>query len=258
MRLRWNDMKENTPIVILSHVYFSYNGLSVLEDVNIAVEERDFLSIIGPNGGGKTTILKLILGLLEPDKGSIQVFNTGPRLSRKKIGYLPQLFNFDFAFPINVIDVVLMGRLGKNHTRRSFSAQDIEIAHHSLKRVGLEEFQTRQIGELSGGQRQRVFIARALATEPKLLLLDEPVASVDATWQQNFFELLHELNKDLAIVMVTHDISAVVGYIDKIACVNKKLYYHGSKKDGIAKIAEMYECPVQLLAHEPFVGKDND
>lgn len=247
-----------SPIVNLSHVYFSYNSAPVLEDVNIIIEDQDFLSIIGPNGGGKTTILKLILGLLKPDRGSIKVFDVDPHQARTQIGYLPQLFNFDFAFPINVMDVVLMGRLGKIRYGRNFSSQDIGIARDSLERVGLDNYHDRQIGELSGGQRQRVFIARALATEPKLLLLDEPVASVDATWQQNFFELLHELNKELAIVMVTHDISAVMNYIDKIACVNKKLHYHGSKKDGIAKIAEMYECPVQLLAHEPIRRKEKE
>ena len=249
---------EKSPIAFLSHVYFSYNRVPVLEDVNITVEERDFLAIIGPNGGGKTTMLKLILGLIEPDKGNIQGFESNPRQARKRIGYLPQLFNFDFAFPISVIDVVLMGRLGKKNSGRNFTVEDIRVAHSSLKRVGLDGYDNRQIGELSGGQRQRVFISRALATEPKLLLLDEPVASVDATWQQNFFELLHELNRELAIIMVTHDISAVVSYIDKIACVNKKLYYHGSKKEGMAKIAEMYECPVQLLAHEPMKEKSDD
>ncbi len=257
MSAQCNDMKKN-PIVSMSHVYFSYDSIPVLEDVNITVEEKDFLSIIGPNGGGKTTIFKLLLGLLAPDQGDITVFGKTPKQARKEIGYLPQLFNFDFEFPISVIDVVLMGRLGRRRAGRNYTAEDIKAAQNSLDRVGLDDYRDRQIGELSGGQRQRVFIARALITEPKLLLLDEPVASVDATWQQNFFELLHELNKELAIIMVTHDISAVISYIDKIACVNKKLYYHGSKKDGMAKIAEMYECPVQLLAHEPMKHNNHD
>ncbi len=248
----------NPTIVALSHVYFSYGRAPVLEDVSITVEPRDFLSIIGPNGGGKTTILKLILGLLKPDQGEVSVFGKNPRHARKIVGYLPQLFSFDFTFPITVMEVILMGRLGKRRIGNNFDPRDIEIARYWLERVGLDAYHDQPVGELSGGQRQRVFIARALATEPGLLLLDEPVASVDATWQQNFFDLLHELNRELAIVMVTHDISAVANYIDKIACVNKRLYYHGSKKEGMAKIAEMYECPVQLLAHEPMKHLDHD
>jgi zinc transport system ATP-binding protein len=219
--------------------------------MNLEIQERDFLTIIGPNGGGKTTILKLILGLIEPQKGIVRVFGKSPKHGRKYVGYLPQLFLFDFDFPITVMEVVLMGRLRMSRVGHSYSDIDVKAASHALDKVGLLDYQDHQIGGLSGGQRQRVFIARALATEPRILLLDEPVASVDATWQQSFYELLHKLNKDIAIVMVTHDLSVVSTYIDKIACVNKKLYYHGSKKDGMRKIADMYECPVHLISHEP-------
>ena len=209
------------------------------------------MSIIGPNGGGKTTILKLILGLLEPDQGFVEVFGKSPRKSRKLFGYLPQHIIFDFDFPISVQEVVLMGRLGKRTIGKKYTKKDIDICMDTLTRVGMHEYKNKDIGRLSGGQRQRVFIARALATEPKILLLDEPVSSVDTQWQQTFYELLHRLNKEMTIILVTHDISVVSTYIDKIACVNKKLYYHGSKKEGMHKVAEMYECPVQLLTHTP-------
>jgi len=237
-------------IVSMEHVYYSYDGVPVLQDLSLDIQERDFLTIIGPNGGGKTTILKLILGLIEPQDGSIRVFGKAPKYTRKYVGYVPQLFLFDFDFPITIREVALMGRLRMSRMGKHYSDTDVKAASHALEKVGLLDYQNHQIGGLSGGERQRAFIARALATEPKLLLLDEPVASVDATWQQSFYELLHMLNKEIAIVMVTHDLSVVSTYIDKIACVNKKLYYHGSKKEGMRKIAEMYDCPVHLISHE--------
>lgn len=246
---------ENGVVVDMRNVYFSYDHVSVLEDVNIQVQQRDFLAIIGPNGGGKTTILKLILGMLEPNRGIIRVFSKNPKQGRRFVGYLPQVFKFDFDFPISVMEVVLMGRLGKRGIGKRYTKEDRAAGTEALRRVGMEMFKDSEIGRLSGGQRQRVFIARALVTEPKLLLLDEPVASVDTQWQQSFYELLHELNKEISIVMVTHDISVVSTFIDKIACVNRKLYYHGSKKEGMHKIAELYECPVQIIAHEMSHGR---
>lgn len=241
----------NDTIVILEHVFFSYGDVPVLEDVNISIEQNDFLAIIGPNGGGKTTILKLILGLLAPNRGTITVFGKTPREARKCIGYLPQHFTFDFDFPITVMDVVLMGRLGKRGLAKKYTKEDIEITLRVLEQVGMRELREREIGKLSVGQRQRVFIARALATEPRLLLLDEPVSSIDTQWQQSFYELLQKLNREIAIILVTHDIAVISTYIDKMACLNKKLYYHGSKKEGLHKLAELYECPVQLISHEP-------
>lgn len=241
-----------TKVVDMQHVYYAYGQAQVVEDVNFLVEENDFLSIIGPNGGGKSTILKIILGLLTPDQGNVKVFGMHPKKARQRIGYLPQLFNFDFEFPIRVMDIVLMGRLGKRGLGKRYTSEDRDICFNALHKVGMDSFSERQIGDLSGGQRQRVFIARALATEPALLLLDEPVASVDSTWQQTFYHLLEELNKEMTIIMVTHDIAVVSLYIDKIACINKKLYYHGSKKDGMEKLKELHECPVHLIPHEPF------
>lgn len=242
---------KNNIVVELKDVCFSYTNVSVLESINITIKEKDFLSIIGPNGGGKTTILKVILGLLEPNKGTVYVFNTSAKKARKHIGYLPQHISFDFDFPISVQEIVLMGRLGKRGIGRKFTETDVSVCTQALEKVGMQKYKNSELEKLSGGQRQRVFIARALSTEPRLLLLDEPVSSVDTQWQQAFYELLHDLNKEITIVLVTHDISVVSTYIDKIACLNKKLYYHGSKKEGMHKISEMYECPVQLITHTP-------
>lgn len=238
-------------VIELKNIYFSYANAPVLEGVDMTVEENDFISIIGPNGGGKTTILKIILGLLEPDKGIVEVFGSPPKKVRKFLGYLPQHIIFDFDFPISVREVVLMGRLGQRGIGKNYTKNDIDICMASLEKVGMHAHKDKDIGRLSGGQRQRVFIARALATEPKILLLDEPVSSVDTQWQETFYELLHQLNREITIVLVTHDISVISTYIDKIACVNKKLYYHGSKKEGMHKVAELYECPVQLITHTP-------
>lgn len=247
-------------VIELKDIYFSYGRVPVLEGVDMIVKDKDFISIIGPNGGGKTTILKIILGLLEPDKGSVHVFGNPPKKIRKCLGYLPQHISFDFDFPISVKEVVLMGRLGKSGIGKKYTKNDMSICLDALEKVGMHTHKDKDLGRLSGGQRQRVFIARALSTEPKILLLDEPVSSVDTQWQQTLYELLHELNKKITILLVTHDISVVSTYIDKIACVNKKLYYHGSKKEGMHKVSEMYECPVQLITHAPS-GKssgDND
>ena len=239
----------NNPIIELEGVSFSYNSALVLGDINFVLREKDFLGLIGPNGGGKTTLLKLILGLLQPDKGTIKVFDKPAKEGRQFIGYVPQLITFDFDFPISVLDVVLMGKLGKRGIGKRCHKEDVLLGIEALKKVGMDDFSETEIGNLSGGQQQRVFIARALATNPKLLLLDEPVASIDPKWQQEFYNLLNDLNKELAIVLVTHDVSVISSYIDKIACINRKIHYHGTTKDGIHKISEMYHCPVDLVAH---------
>jgi len=237
-------------IVELEQVFFSYEGVPVLEDANLVVKQKDFLGVIGPNGGGKTTLLKLILGLIRPDSGTIRIFGRPPKEGRKLVGYMPQTFNFDFDFPISVMEVVLMGRLGRRGLVRKYSKSDVQICLKALERVGMEQLKDRQIGNLSGGQKQRVFIARALATEPELLLLDEPVSSIDQQWQRSFYELLNELNQEIAIILVTHDVSVISTYIDNIACVNGRVHYHGSTKDGVSRISEMYQCPVELIVHE--------
>jgi zinc transport system ATP-binding protein len=236
-------------IVKLEHIGASYNTLPVLTDINLSIFHHDFLGIIGPNGGGKTTLLKIILGLVKPNAGTVSILGASPDKNRHYIGYVPQYTRFDPTFPINVRDVILMGRYSKRGLFRYFNRDDSQAVEQALHKVGMSDFKNHQIGELSGGQQQRVFIARALVTEPKLLLLDEPTSGIDTAMQTEFYEILEELKKDMAIVMVSHDISAVSIYVNKIACLNQQLYYHGSKEITPEILEATYKCPVQMIAH---------
>jgi zinc transport system ATP-binding protein len=236
-------------VVSLEDVWVQYNGVPILEGINLAIEQDDFLGIIGPNGGGKTTLLKIILGLISPSRGKVSVLGKPPEKSRSKIGYVPQHNLFDRDFPISVGDVVLMGRYGKSGLFRRYSSEDRRATQDALQTVGMLDYKDRQMGKLSGGELQRIFIARALVAEPKLLLLDEPTASVDPAMQTEFYELLEKLKKQMAIVLVSHDISAVSIYVDKLACLNRQLHYHGSKEITPEILEATYKCPVQMIAH---------
>ncbi|MHC1625673.1 MAG: metal ABC transporter ATP-binding protein [Methermicoccaceae archaeon] len=238
---------EKDVIVELKDVSVYFNEIPIIENVNLPVYKNDFIAIVGPNGGGKTTLLKVILGLIKPDKGVVKVFGMAPEQGRKLIGYLPQHTFFNLDFPITVFDVVLMGRY--KGLFKKYSKEDREAATKALKTVKMFEFRDRQIGALSGGQLQRVFLARAIAREPKLLLLDEPTASIDPEMQKSFYELLSELKKIMAIVLVTHDIGAVAVQVDKIACLNQYLFYHDSKEEAVRSIEEIYRCPIDIIAH---------
>jgi zinc transport system ATP-binding protein len=239
-------------IVSLKNVSFNYNGLSVLEDVSLSIKERDFLGIIGPNGGGKTTLLKMILGLIKPLKGEVKVFGASPEDGRKNIGYIPQASLFDRDFPVNVFDVVLMSRWGKSGLFGGFGKHDKTAAEKALEQVGMIDYRTRRIGSLSEGQKQRVFIARALTSHPGLLLLDEPTSSIDPAMQKSFYELLDKLKKTMAVVLVSHDIGIISGYVDKVACLNRKLFYHDSKDIKQRDLEGLYKCPIELIAGVPY------
>lgn len=234
-------------VASLRGVWVFFDSNPVLEDINLDIGERDFLAVIGPNGSGKTTLLKTLLGLVTPERGTVRVFGVPPHEARARVGYMPQKSLFDPAFPISVLDVVLTGRY--RGLFRGYSKEDRKAADQALASVGMAEYATRQIGALSGGQQQRVFIARAIAKEPRLLLLDEPMASIDPEMQQSFYGLLSELKKKMAIVMVTHDIGVVSTHVDKVACFNRRLYYHGPAEEGMEKLEEVYGCPVEVLAH---------
>ena len=238
----------NTQLINLSNVSFSYQNRLVLDDVNWTVNEREFIAIIGPNGGGKTTLLKLILGLLPMQQGTIELMSKSPKQGRVHVGYVPQRHGVDRAFPMRVIDVVLTDVLRRGVLARVTST-DRDRAITCLEQVGMVEFAQSQLSELSGGQHQRVLIARALMTDPKLLLLDEPVSAVDARHQKAFYELLAKLQEMLSIVIVSHDISAVSVHVQKIACLNKKLIYHDSKELSQETLEATYQCPVDLIAH---------
>ena len=236
-------------VIRLEDVWLYYDGMPALEGINLSLYKDDFLGIIGPNGGGKTTLLRLLLGLAKPSRGRITILGEPPNKGRKHVGYLPQRSLFDSDFPASVLEVVLMGRLGHTVMFRRYNSADREAAIEALKRVGMLEHKDQQIGKLSGGQQQRVFVARALASDPQILLLDEPMANVDTPMQAGFYELLDSLKRKMTIVMVSHDIGVVSAYVDKIACLNRRLYYHGTKDLTKHDLEEAYQCPVDLIAH---------
>ncbi|MCD4816701.1 MAG: ABC transporter ATP-binding protein [Methanosarcinales archaeon] len=236
-------------VVVIKDVWVHYDSIPVLEEINLVIKEHDFLGIIGVNGGGKSTLLKVILGLVKPSKGIVRVFGDTPQISRKYIGYVPQYSLFDLEFPVSVWEVVLMGRLGHTGLFKRYSEEDKKAALDALAKMDMLEYKDRQVGKLSGGQQHRVFIARALAANPKLLLLDEPAAGIDTIIQEEFYELLEKLKTKMAIVLVSHDISAVSVYVDKIACLNHRLYYHDSKELTAEDLEATYHCPVELIAH---------
>jgi len=236
-------------LVILKGVWAEYEGKVSLEDINLNIKEGDFLGIIGPNGGGKTTLLKLILGLIKPSRGSISILGAGVSKGRSKIGYVPQHTPFDHGFPISVREVVLMGHNAKTGLGKRYSVRDKKLAEEALEAVKMLDHAQDQIGGLSGGEQQRVFIARALLAEPKILLLDEPTSSVDYNIETELYKLLEKLQKKVAIVLVSHDIGAISVHVNKIACLNRRLYYHGSKEITEDILAATYQCPVQMIAH---------
>jgi zinc transport system ATP-binding protein len=232
----------------LRHVTVSLSGNVVLEDVCLDIEAGDYMAILGPNGSGKTTLLKVLLGLIEPDQGEVRVFGGPPRRARDRIGYVPQHSRFDLSFPIRVVDVVLMGRLGHDRLGRP-NARDRAAALSALERVEMQGIGRRPIGTLSGGQLQRVLIARALVQEPELLLLDEPTSSLDERVGHSVWELFEELSQEMTVVVVTHDIGAISRWVRSVACLNRVLHHHGTPELTPEILEATYGCPVDLLAH---------
>jgi zinc transport system ATP-binding protein len=244
------------PILIeMKDVSFAYHQRVVLKNVNLSVHQRDYIAIIGPNGGGKTTLLKLILGLLKPDSGSIVVRGQTPQKASHIIGYVPQEIYHNQHFPISVLDIVQMGALSpKKHLfwhRNKNRKKALEI----LDQLNMSEYAKNSLRSLSGGQRQRVYIARALMTDPEFLLLDEPTTGIDSRGQIDFYHLLEELNYTLTIVMVSHDMMAISKHVKSVACVNRSVYYHEQSEISEVTIQNMYpnetgnECPIELIAH---------
>ena len=245
----------NPPIIEAQNLNFSYNGYPVIRDVNLRIQKGDFMAMIGPNGGGKTTLLKLMLGLLKADSGSIRIFGKPPKDVSYRIGYVPQDIHINQNFPISSSDVVLMGKLkpGKGWSRHA--KEDRMDALQALELVGIGKYSNHRIGELSVGQKQRVFIARALVTEPDILFLDEPTASIDTKGQNEFYAILKELNLKITIIVVSHDLMVISRYVKSVACVNQRLHYHGHAELTGEMIEMMYDCkieetcPIELIAH---------
>ncbi len=230
-------------IINVNNLFFKYNKQDVLENINLTIKSNDFLAIIGPNGGGKSTLLKLLLGLLKPQKGQIE-----KSIKTDDIGYVPQNTDLNTDFPITALEVVLMGHIKKQKSLFGYSKEDKSCALNSLKKVGMADFANSKIGDLSGGQRQRVFIARALCANPKIILLDEPTANIDVKGQNEIYELLKKLNEDICIVVVSHDISVLLNYAKNVAHINKNLVYHNIENLN-KKIDNENEhmCEVELL-----------
>ncbi len=245
------------PVLQISNLTFAYERQVVLEDINIEIEEKDFMAIIGPNGGGKSTLLKLILGINSHKKGSIQVLGLAPKKSLKHIGYVPQNTNINTDFPIKVIEIVMMGHVDGKRPLFGYGKHEILCAMGALKQVGMANFAQTKVGSLSGGQRQRVMIARALCAHPQILILDEPTSSIDITGQRDIYELLKKLNEHITIIVVSHDISVILEYANKAAHVNKTLSYHDiSDKHSTFHThgGKEHFCEIELLQ---MLGSDN-
>lgn len=210
-------------IAEISNLSFAYDNDIVLDNVSFTIDEKDFIGIIGPNGGGKTTLIKLLLGLLQPLSGKINIFNSQPELVRERIGYVPQYLSYDRNFPISCIELVLMGLFKTGSFFSHTSDYNLAKAEKAMELLRIKELANRQFNELSGGQKQRCLIARAIINSPQLLILDEPTSSVDISVEQDIFELLHELNKDITILLISHDIGFISNYVNKIFCINRTL-----------------------------------
>jgi len=224
----------------------SYGANTVLQDVNFVVNESDFIGVIGPNGGGKTTLLKVILGLIKPSSGRI-IFNFDLK-NENSIGYLPQIATSDVNYPVNVTDVILSGMMISKKIITRMSSADRKKAREIIDELGLSGMEKSSLSELSGGQMQRVFLGRAIIGNPKLLLLDEPGNFVDASFETNFYGKLKDLNRRMAILMVSHDIGMISSHVKSYACVNRKLHYHPSSEISNEQLLA-YGCPIQLITH---------
>jgi zinc transport system ATP-binding protein len=237
------------PAIEMRDVSFAYDGTLVIERADVVIQEREFVAIVGPNGGGKSTLLKLMVGLLHPIHGTVRVFGTSPEAARSRMGYVPQNPVVDPRFPVQVIDVVLMGRLGKARAFGPYRRRDHEAADQALREVDISDLRHRPFSSLSGGQRQRVLIARALASEPDLLLLDEPTANLDVNVEAQLYELLHQLNARLTMVLVSHDIAFVSSFIKNVICVKRHVVMHPTS-DAEGAICDLYGTEVRRVLHD--------
>jgi len=230
-------------------VSFSFVGPKILDHVSLDIYRGEFLGIVGPNGGGKSTLLKLILGLLTPNAGKITVLGKTPKKGRSSIGYVPQYASFERNFPITVLDTVLLGRIGTKSSLFSYSHNDMEIARNALHETEIEPLKDRLLNTLSGGQLQRVLIARALASNPRLLIMDEPTSNVDMRMEEDIFDLLKRLNANSTIVVVSHDIAFISGYVSRVACLNQTLICHETTAISGETIEKLYGGSVNMIQH---------
>lgn len=236
--------------VHIENLSVHYGHTPAIMGVCLNVSDGEYLGIIGPNGGGKSTLLKAILGLIPVSSGNISIYGGNAHKNRSLVGYVPQFALLNRKFPISLFEVVLTGHLKQGIAPFfRYSSKDNESVYTLLEKVGITDLANRQISELSGGEFQKMLIARALATNPRLLLLDEPTASVDAASRDQIYSLLAELNKNMTIILVTHDLLAVSSQVNRLACLNGQLVYHGEPELTEKAVNNLYGCPVDLIAH---------
>jgi len=236
------------PLIEIRHLTVGYEENIILSDVSLTIHDKDFIGVIGPNGGGKTTLLKAILGLLPPFRGEVIFHDCMTEGNHHRIGYLPQINNIDRKFPISVSEVVNSGLMSKNSIIKKYAQKDLEYAGELMNEMGIYEIRNKAIGELSGGQIQRTLLCRALVNQPKLLVLDEPNTYVDNRFERELYEKLRRFNENIAILLVSHDIGTISTYVKSIACVNHSLHYHPGNKIT-PELMEAYECPIQIITH---------
>lgn len=239
----------SNPIITIKDLSFSYDGPKILDRINLEVAEGEFLGVVGPNAGGKSTLLKLVLGLLEPVHGSVQVLGNSPAAVCRQIGYVPQYPAFSRDFPITVESVVLMGGLGRSSWYGGYSKQDHLIAERAMGETEVSDLSKRQLSTLSGGQLQRVLVARALACEPRILILDEPTSNIDMRVETDIFDLLRKLNRRMTIIVVSHDVGFISRYVDRVACLNRTLVCHQTASIDGQVISELYGSDVHMVDH---------
>jgi len=241
----------NEPYAIrLDNVSFSYDTLPVLEHVTLDVERGEFLGLVGPNGGGKSTLLKIILGIEKPDTGQVVVLGQPPAEGRKAVGYVPQFISFETDFPISVEETVLLSRLGIGTLAGRYTSADRDAADQALADTETGDLRKRAIGTLSGGQLQRVLLARALACEPEILILDEPTANIDLRMEEDIFALLKRLGSRMTVVVVSHDIGFISHYVTRVACLNRTLLCHETASLSGDLIRDLYGTPIRAISHD--------
>jgi zinc transport system ATP-binding protein len=239
----------NNVVIDIDNVSFNYGAVPVLEDISLKIYEDEFIGIIGPNASGKSTLLKLILGLIQPDKGSIHKFNHDGNDVHNYIGYVPQHVTFSRDFPVTVSEVVMMGHVTAKSKLFRYSKNEISTAKQAMQALEIDDIANRQVGALSGGQLQRVLIARALVCQPEILLLDEPTSNVDMRVEEDIFALLKNYSEHMTIIVVSHDIAFISGYVDRVACLNRTLVCHNTESISGKMIEELYDAPVKMIHH---------
>ena len=233
----------------IENVSFSYGEVPVLEEINLTIEPEEFFGLIGPNAAGKSTLLRIILGLLKPDRGRVTVFGKPAGHEHARIGYVPQYPSYSSNFPITVAEVVALGRIGIKRGGGRRRAEERGLVQNALRAVEIEGIAQRQVNTLSGGQMQRMLIARALAGAPEILILDEPTANIDVQVEEDIFALLREHNSHMTIIVVSHDIAFISGYVDRVGCLNRTLVCHEIETISGKTIEELYGMPVKMIHH---------